>query len=113
MSRFVKVASVDQIDSERGALVECEGKRIALFNVTDRYYAIEDTCTHRGGPLSEGMLLEAEGVVVCPWHGARFDIKTGKVLGPPAPQGVASFPVRVVGKDIEVEMPEAMGAAED
>ncbi len=112
MSRFVKVASVDQIDSERGTLVECEGKKIALFSVADRYYAIEDTCTHRGGPLSEGMLLEAEGTVVCPWHGARFDVKTGKVLGPPAPRGVAGFPVRVVGNDIEIEMPEAMGAAE-
>ncbi len=112
MGRFVKVASVDQLDSERGMLVECEGKRIALFNVAGRYYAIENTCTHRGGPLSAGMLLETEGVVVCPWHGARFDIKSGKVLSPPAPQGVASFAVRVVGEDIEVEMPEAMGVGE-
>ncbi len=112
MSRFVKVATADQLDSERGTLVECEGKRIALFNVAGSYYAIEDTCTHRGGPLSEGMLLEAEGVVVCPWHGARFDVKTGQVLAPPAPQGVAIFPVRLVGEDIEVEMPEAMSAAE-
>ena len=113
MSRFVKVARVDQIDSEKGTLVEIEGKRIALFSVADRYYAIEDTCTHRGGPLSEGMLLEGEGTIVCPWHGARFDVTTGKVLSPPAPRGVASFPVRVVGNDIEIEMPEEMAASED
>ena len=60
------------------------------------------TCTHRGGPLSEG---EVEGhVVTCPWHGAKFDITSGEVLGPPAPAGVASYPTRVNGSDIEVEL---------
>ena len=102
MGNFVKVATVDQCNPDSGLQVEAEGKRIALFNVGGHYYAIDDTCTHRGGPLSEGMLSGAE--VTCPWHGARFDIKTGQVLGPPAPQGVPSYPVRVVGQDIEVEV---------
>ncbi len=102
MGKFVKVATVDQCSPGSGLQVEADGKRIALFNVEGAYYAIDDTCTHRGGPLSEGMLSGTE--VMCPWHGATFDIKTGNVLGPPAPTGVASYPVRVTGQDIEVEI---------
>ena len=80
-----------------------EGRRIALFNIGGTYYAIDDTCTHRGGPLSEG---EVEGTTVtCPWHGASYDVTTGKVLGPPAPAGVARYNVQVDGSDIKVEVP--------
>ena len=67
-----------------------------------RYYAIDDTCTHRGGPLSEG---EVDGTTVtCPWHGARFDVRNGTVLNPPAAKGVCSYSVRVDGNDIKVEV---------
>jgi len=52
--------------------VEVGGQRIAIFNVGGKYWAIEDTCPHRGGPLSEGMLAENE--VICPWHGSRFNL---------------------------------------
>jgi nitrite reductase/ring-hydroxylating ferredoxin subunit len=70
-----------------------EGQKIALFRVGEAFHALSDTCTHRGGPLSEGTVEGAE--VTCPWHGARFDIKTGAVLGPPAGREVRSYPVRV------------------
>ena len=60
------------------------------------------TCPHRGGPLGEGAL--AGEVVTCPWHGATFNVKTGEVLGPPARQGVRSFPVKVQGNDALVEL---------
>ena len=66
------------------------------------FYAIDDTCTHRGGPLSEGMVMGAE--VTCPWHGAVFDVTSGAVLGAPAPRGVARYAVRVEGEDIKVEL---------
>ena len=66
------------------------------------FHALSDTCTHRGGPLSEGTVEGAE--VTCPWHGARFDIKTGAVMGPPAGREVRSYPVRVTGADIEIEV---------
>jgi hypothetical protein len=63
--------------------------------VEGSYHAIGDTCTHRGGPLSEG---DVQGTrVTCPWHGADFDLKTGAVLGPPAQKGVPSYKV-MVGK---------------
>jgi nitrite reductase/ring-hydroxylating ferredoxin subunit len=103
MAQFVKVGDKADFEAmEGGKLVEAAGKRIALFKLSDGYYAIEDTCPHAGGPLSEGPL--AGDVVTCPWHGSRFDVKTGAVLGPPAKRGVKSFPVRVAGNDVEVEI---------
>ena len=68
----------------------------------DEREAIEDTCPHRGGPLSEGILAEDE--VICPWHGSRFNLKTGAVRTPPAQRNVKSFAVRIVGTDVEVEI---------
>src|SRR5262245_49142803 len=86
----------------RGEVRRSCGKKIALFNLQGSFYAIDDTCTHRGGPLCEGEVAGEE--VTCPWHGAVYNIKTGAVLKPPAPQGVASYPVRVQGADVEVEV---------
>ena len=102
MTRFVKVATTDELEDEQAKLVEVEGQKIALLRVDGTFYALSDTCTHRGGPLSEGELEGAQ--VTCPWHGAKFDIRTGAVLGPPAPQGVKSYPVRVTGADVEIEV---------
>ena len=102
MAEFVKVGTKADFAQDAGKLVEAGGQKIAVFNLGGTYYAIDNTCTHRGGPLAEGMV---EGdVVTCPWHGARYTIKTGAVLSPPAPQGVKSFPVRVTGNDVEVEI---------
>lgn len=103
MAQFVKVGTKADFEGfEAGKLFEAEGQKIAIFNLGGTYYAIGDTCTHRGGPLSAGLV--ADEVVTCPWHGARYNIKTGAVLSPPAPQGVKSFPVRVTGNDVEVEI---------
>jgi nitrite reductase/ring-hydroxylating ferredoxin subunit len=102
MGKFVKVATTGVIAPGEGKLVDAAGKKIALFNVDGTFYAIDETCTHRGGPLSEGMLMGIE--VTCPWHGAVFDVRTGSVLGPPAPKDVARYNVRVEGEDIEVEV---------
>ena len=102
MGKFVKVATTYGIAPGEGKLVDAAGKKIALFNVDGTFYAIDETCTHRGGPLSEGMLMGIE--VTCPWHGAVFDVRTGNVLAPPALQDVARYNVRVEGEDIEVEL---------
>jgi nitrite reductase (NADH) small subunit len=103
MGRLVKIATTKDVPPGTAKAVEAEGRKIALFNSGGAYYAIDDTCTHRGGPLSEG---EVEGTVVtCPWHGATYDITTGGVLGPPAPRGVTSYTVRIDGNDIKVEVP--------
>ena len=102
MAQFIKVASTTDLAPGEARCVEVAGKKIALFNLEGRFYAIDDTCTHRGGPLSEGEVSGEE--VTCPWHGAVFNITTGAVLGAPAPRGVASYPVRVQGADVEVEV---------
>jgi len=102
MAELTKVATVAEVPPGKTKMVESGGKKIALFNIGGTYYAIDDTCPHRGGPLSQGP-VEGE-TVTCPWHGSKFDIKTGAVLAPPAVKGVASYRVRVSGSDIEVEV---------
>ena len=101
MGRLIKVAEIDEVPPGTAKAVDVEGRAVALFNIDGTYYAIDDTCTHRGGPLSKGGV---EGTVVtCPWHGATFDVTTGDVLEPPASQGVTRYHVQVDGKDIKVE----------
>ncbi|MBI3317884.1 MAG: non-heme iron oxygenase ferredoxin subunit [Candidatus Omnitrophica bacterium] len=102
MGKFVKVASTSDLAAGGAKLVEAEGHTIALFNVNGEFYAIDNTCTHVGGPLAEGMVEGAE--VECPWHGAKFNVKTGEVLTPPAGENVASYKVRVSDSDIEIEL---------
>jgi nitrite reductase/ring-hydroxylating ferredoxin subunit len=100
MATFVTVARTADLGPGQGKLVQVNGKRIALFNAGGRYYAIDDTCPHRGGPLSEG---EVEGTaVVCPWHGAIFDLATGEVTRLPAAAGVATYDVRIEGEAIAI-----------
>jgi 3-phenylpropionate/trans-cinnamate dioxygenase ferredoxin component len=111
MARFVKVANKSELpDTEgtleeiegMGTLVEVEGRRIALFNLDGEVFSIADTCTHEGGPLSEGPVQGDE--VVCPWCGSRFSIVSGEARGLPAMEDVPSYKVRVTGDDVEVEV---------
>ena len=102
MAQFIKVAHTADLASGAAKCVEVAGKKLALFNLEGSFYALDDTCTHRGGPLCEGEVAGEE--VTCPWHGAVYNVKTGAVLRPPAPRDVASYPVRVQGSYVEVEM---------
>ena len=102
MPKTVKVAQTSELSPGTGKVVEVDARRVALFNVEGTFYAIDNTCTHRGGPLGEGE-LNGE-IVTCPWHGANFNVKTGAVTNPPARAGVRSFPVKVEGNDVLVEL---------
>jgi nitrite reductase/ring-hydroxylating ferredoxin subunit len=102
MPEFIKAATTDEIPAGQAKLVEVRGKEIALFNLDGSFHAIDNMCTHVGGPLSEGELSGCE--VTCPWHGAVFDVTTGQVLGPPAGSSVTRYNVRVDGSDVEVEV---------
>ena len=103
MSRLISVAEVASLPAGKSVALSVEGQTLALFNIGGAYYAIDDTCTHAGGNLSEG---ECEGTIVtCPWHGARFDLATGAVLSPPAREAVRCYPVHVQGQRIHVELP--------
>ena len=98
----IKVASTDEFNSSNAKCVEVGDKQLALFKVGGKFYCIDNTCTHRGGPLCEG---ELEGnIITCPWHGGQFDVTNGRVAGPPPANDVKSYPVLVKGKDIFVEV---------
>ncbi len=79
-----------------------DGTPVCAANVGGRLLAIGGECTHAGGPLGEG---ELEGLcVVCPWHGATFDLETGVPRTPPAHDPVPSYPASIVGDDIVIEV---------
>ena len=97
---FVTVARVGEIPEGGVKVVRMDDQAIAVFHVGGAYYALDDVCTHDGGPLAEGPI---EGCVVeCPRHGARFDIRTGAVLSLPATVPVPKYTVRIEGDEIQV-----------
>lgn len=97
--RFVRVAGAADVPPGTGAVVHADGRAIALFNVDGSFYAIDNTCLHRGGPVGEGDL---EGVIVtCPWHGFQYDVTTGRNVFDPD-VGLESFPIRITEGDVYV-----------
>ena len=99
---MVAVAKAADIGVGQMRIVEAGGQRIALCNVGGTLYAIQDVCTHDDGPLGEGTLRG--DVVECPRHGARFDVRTGAAVRMPAIVPVKTYPVRVDGADVIVEV---------
>lgn len=93
MSDWVEVADVSAIAAGQWEQIDLDGTLVAVFNVDGEFLAIEDICTHDGAVLS-GCPLEGDEVV-CPRHGARFSVRTGAALTPPAWEPVATFPCKV------------------
>jgi len=103
LAEFVTVAKTSDVPAGRVKYVEVAGHRIALCHVDGEFYAIDDACTHDGAPLDQG---ELEGYQIeCPRHGARFDVRTGAVVVLPAVVPVGTYRVRVVGDEVQVEVP--------
>jgi 3-phenylpropionate/trans-cinnamate dioxygenase ferredoxin subunit len=100
MSDWVKAARAEELPSGSRRVVDVDGVAVAVFNLDGDYFAIEDTCPHDGGELASGELQGEE--IVCPRHGARFNLRTGAVTAPPAYSAVASLPVRVTDGWVEV-----------
>ena len=100
MTDFTKVLDAKDLPPGKATCVESGGEKVALFNVDGTIHAIADTCTHMGGPLSEGSV---DGTLVtCPLHGATFDLATGEVTSPPAMSAVRRYVVRVEGDEIQI-----------
>lgn len=99
MPNFVKVASKSDLKPGENKVVNVNGADVGLFNVNGEFFAISNTCLHRGGPLGEGFL--EEDVVTCPWHGWRFNVKTGENVMMPNAK-VAKYAVKVEGDDVMV-----------
>lgn len=99
---FETIAKVTETEPGSITVHEVNGTRIALCNVDGKFYAIDDVCTHDGGPLDQG---ELEGnLVECPRHGARFDVTTGRPVVLPAVRPVKAYPVEVVGDEVRVDV---------
>jgi 3-phenylpropionate/trans-cinnamate dioxygenase ferredoxin component len=100
----INVCPADELPPGRMKIVNAGPVTVGVYNVDGAYFAIEDRCSHDDGPLCEGDWDPDEGVVVCPRHGANFDIRTGEPLTLPAYEPVETFPVRVADGMIRVEV---------
>ena len=100
MCVWMDVAAADEIEAGGFTLVDIDGVEIAIFNVAGAFYAIEDICTHDGGSLADGEIDGHE--IECPRHGARFDLRTGKVTAPPAYEDVTTYATRVHNGRLQV-----------
>ena len=101
---FLEIASETDLPNGERLFVEIEGLPIVIFNIAGQLFAIGDVCSHDNGPLGDGML---DGhLVVCPRHGAEFDIHTGKAITLPAVVDIPAYPVRVADGKIEIGIPK-------
>jgi 3-phenylpropionate/trans-cinnamate dioxygenase ferredoxin subunit len=101
---FLEIATAGELPVGERMFIEVEGRSIVIFNLADKLYAIGDVCSHDSGPVGDGEIEEHE--IICPRHGARFDIRTGKATSLPAVVDIPSYPVRVVGDMIEIGLPK-------
>ena len=96
-----RVAAASDVPVNEVRVVECAGRSLALSNLDGEYYAIDNVCTHDGGPLGEGRIRN--GRLLCPRHGAAFDAKTGRVISLPAVKSVQAYPVTREGDDLFID----------
>jgi len=102
VANFVAVAKTGDVPDGQIQVFEIGDKRIALCNVGGKFYAIDDVCTHDGGPLDQGVL---EGKLVeCPRHGAKFDVTDGRAVVLPAVRPVKTYAVEVEGDDVKISV---------
>lgn len=104
----VDAAAVEALGIDQMELIRGDGERIALARTERGLTAFSDRCTHRGGPLADGVL--ACGVVQCPWHGSQFDVTTGAVKRGPATEPIDTFDVESAGSRVRIDRREALSA---
>lgn len=101
--KLVQATKVREVPIGECVSVEADGHGLALCNVKGTIYALDNTCPHAGGPLGEGCLLG--DIIECPWHGWRFNVRTGE--RPENPQiTVDRFPVRIIDDIVHIELPD-------
>ena len=101
---FVEIAPVSELPNGERLFVELEGKPIVLFNIAGQLFAIGDMCSHDDGPLGDGLIEDHN--IICPRHGAEFDVRTGKAMTMPAVIDIPAYPVKLVDGNIFVGIPK-------
>jgi 3-phenylpropionate/trans-cinnamate dioxygenase ferredoxin component len=101
--QYYSITSLDELPSGDRIFIEIGKRAIVVFNIAGNIYAIADVCSHDNGPLGDGDLEGYE--IICPRHGARFDVRSGKVLSFPAVVDIPSYPVRIKDGTIEIGVP--------
>jgi len=101
MAKFVKVGRADDLAEGQAMVAQVDGQRIAIFHVGERYYALEASCPHEGGPLADGVVEALR--ITCPWHGYDFHLKTGECGLDPDLRAL-TYPVKVQDGDLFIEM---------
>lgn len=104
MSEFVNLAKVSDIPDPGKKVFEVDERYIVVFRIDGKFYALDDVCTHDDGPLGEGEL--ENHAVICPRHGAKFDVRDGRALTMPATRPTASHEVKVDGENVLVKIIE-------
>jgi 3-phenylpropionate/trans-cinnamate dioxygenase ferredoxin subunit len=100
---FIDIIPADQIPAGERLFLSLGGKSIVLFNLAGDFFAIGDVCSHDNGPVGDGEIEQSE--IICPRHGARFDIRTGKATSLPAWVDVPSYPVQLVSGVVQIGIP--------
>lgn len=103
MSEWVRVSRVDAVKAGTVVQVEVEGEPVCLANTGEEFLATSDICSHDYVELHDGWLEDDE--IECPQHGSRFNMRTGKVLNPPATQSIAPYETKVEGQNVYVRGP--------
>jgi uncharacterized membrane protein/nitrite reductase/ring-hydroxylating ferredoxin subunit len=101
----VAVASAGELQVGQMKLLHVGGRRIVLARLDTGHVDCDDRCTHRGGPLADGVL--ACGIIACPWHGSQFDARTGEVKAGPATEGIRTYTVEESGDEVRLVIPKA------
>lgn len=102
MHEFQRVIDIEEVPDPGKTLVEVEGEMISLFHVDEGWYALDDVCTHDGGPLADGELRDHK--IACPRHGAKFDIRTGAALTMPAVRPTRAHEVKVLDGGVWIRL---------
>jgi len=101
---YLDVCAIDDLPLGERLFIQLGEVPVVIMNVNGEYYAIEDVCTHDDGPLGEGEIEDDE--IICPRHGARFNLRTGEVLTLPAVMGVKTYPTKIEGDRILIGVEE-------
>ena len=100
----IKISTLDEFETQKTKVIEYNGKEIAIFKINETFFAIDERCSHRGGPLSEGLIEGTQ--VTCRWHGAKFDLINGRGLCPPAHKNLQTYEVFVKDNSIFLKVDE-------